>query len=440
MLPRLNAKPARPQREPSAPRQRAADGLWSQALQASPHLSAQRRSIGGAFGAQAGRADPTGPTPVAQLKLDQLSTERLAGHVEASALVETADLVEALQRHAELPDAQTLVGDALLAAADALDVVAVRYRLLIEQLETLAYDTEPAQPELIPAAEWLRSCRAELRREMLAVVLQLPLSSQRDALLQRYPDGALRVGGVLREVTGDEAEPAIGEVLDGRNPVASSYQPALALPFSEGGAQVEDVKQGLLGDCWLLAPLIALMGQAEGRNRIHQMISPNDRAAEAYTVTLFIRDEGQLERKSVVVSSRFPSDQRPAGAVFSFAHNGRRVAEPPPLWPALIEKAMAMVLGGYPALAGSTDGARTAFEAVMGQDSPGNRLGELVTWPLVTAWLDRQVPVVVASGTHYYSVQSADGEGAELRNPHGKTERKTWVQMAAWHAQVPAGF
>ena len=63
--------------------------------------------------------------------------------------------------------------------------------------------------------------------------------------------------------------------------------------------------------------------------------------------------------------------------LFAYAHGGRKVDSPPPLWPVILEKAFAKFVGGYAKLIGSSTGARLAFEAILGRKTPGDRpLGE----------------------------------------------------------------
>ncbi|KAF1754285.1 hypothetical protein GCK72_020845 [Caenorhabditis remanei] len=98
--------------------------------------------------------------------------------------------------------------------------------------------------------------------------------------------------------------------------------------------------QGPLGDCWLIAPLMTI---ARKRDLLEQIIPENDFSVKhgLFLVRLFFNGEWNI----VVVDGHFPLD---ASGGYEFA----RVVCSTELWPCLIEKAVAKMLGGYHNLMG----------------------------------------------------------------------------------------
>ncbi len=215
------------------------------------------------------------------------------------------------------------------------------------------------------------------------------------------------------------------------------------------GVDPNDVQQGLLGDCFLLAALIAVARTDPAA--IARMIHPNGDGT--YNVTLY-RDNYFLffhtgrERVTVRVPAVFPvaTTTTPTGPVTGTAYaqpGDTSAVDGPELWVMLIERAYAQLHGGYRGVdAGGT--ARDTLTAITGQDARTHRVhnrdqlevGSEISLALaaghaVTAGIDNvdrldeaalamlRYPQVV--GHHEYAVESVSlpDRSISLTNPHG---------------------
>ena len=204
-----------------------------------------------------------------------------------------------------------------------------------------------------------------------------------------------------------------------------TYQRVVGELF-RGAPQMSDVTQGSVGDCWLLAPLDAVLTMPDGAARIQRMIRGS---WPQFEVTLYEREEedGPLTTTTVRVTTEFPMHE--GTFAYALAHRptepsgrgGDELRTAAPLWPAVIEKAWAQQEGGYHKLEGGRAPGR-AFEVLLGQDAT-KTLGagtlpkkaeaarELLL-PLVRAGR----PVSVSTRTHYVAVVTADENGLTLRD------------------------
>jgi len=245
------------------------------------------------------------------------------------------------------------------------------------------------------------------------------------------------------------------DVLAGQKPVGRIQ----GRPFVKGKGDVSDVDpndvaQGQLGDCYLLAALAAVAKTDPGV--IRQMVRDNGNGT--YTVTFHlprlglsflgrevrqvvvtpdvpVQSEGSLEPRYAQVGDRTTEGEGP----------GRKeVAE---LWVLLVEKAWAQVKGSYGAIEGGHPG--QAMEAITGQASDSfrtdsksetdlvkdleaaakaghpvtaftpseSRVGEDETWQKLA-----KEKVVYAN--HAYTVTGVEGREIRLRNPWGMRHPK----------------
>jgi len=126
-----------------------------------------------------------------------------------------------------------------------------------------------------------------------------------------------------------------------------------------GEPSIDDIKQGSLGDCYLITALGALATTPGGRKTLREMVSPGGEA-NSYKVTFteFVRGLPG-PKKSVVVDTWIPT----SGGEFMYALKRKPISEASlkdtPLWPAIIEKAYASWKGelipgkqGYDAIEG----------------------------------------------------------------------------------------
>ncbi|MEK7322153.1 MAG: C2 family cysteine protease [Pseudomonadota bacterium] len=364
-----------------------------------------------------------GQAPVMQLFKDLTKAElsKKAGE-KFSELQYVEDLLKALDTY------ETTSNEDPVALATALDQVVVKYKVAKDKLDTEVWDNK--RTDLEPLNEWIVNQYGEVRTERDQVVLLLPIASRREEMLKKFEgDASLTIGDGIRALV-ESGEPDIGKSSE-----EMRYETSIGLPFGEKGPVMEDVKQGELGDCWLLAPLISLVNSKAGQEHIRNMIQPHGSPPEAYTVRLF--DVGEkFAPRSVTVSSRFPAykSKKSGNIRFIYAHGGHRVDDPPPLWPAIIEKALAKLLKGFTQLSGSTRGAKMAFESILGREAPqqpllGEPLIKEQDQQLVAKLVTEGKLVVVSTETHYWSVMEGGVEGLVLRNPHGKTEKMTWSDL-----------
>ena len=129
-----------------------------------------------------------------------------------------------------------------------------------------------------------------------------------------------------------------------------------------------DVKQGALGDCWLIASIACIANFPEEVEALFGNVGASAAADGKYTVRLFdFRSNRVLD---IVVDERVPVSQPPAGRYYpDYSHLAAGMplfAKPSQaeIWPLILEKAMAKLFGGYQGLSGGCES--TAFRAFTG--------------------------------------------------------------------------
>ena len=102
----------------------------------------------------------------------------------------------------------------------------------------------------------------------------------------------------------------------------------------ENKIEMEDIKQGTLGDCYFLASTAAL---TEYPNLIYQMFKTKEINSEGYfEIILFIDGKFQI----VIIDDYLPIDIRTGKEIYARGNNNE-------LWVCLLEKAWAKINGGY---------------------------------------------------------------------------------------------
>jgi hypothetical protein len=145
------------------------------------------------------------------------------------------------------------------------------------------------------------------------------------------------------------------------------------------GPNAGDVKQGFIGDCFLMAAMGAVAASNPGA--IKALFSPQESGAGSYTVSLFKKDDntGDLVKHAVAVDSMMPAQndaglsqgaEAGPGTKLAYAGNNDTTASAK-LWPSLIEKAYAILNNGMAAIGGGGSPA-TAMEALTGVESQGD--------------------------------------------------------------------
>ncbi|MBB4934995.1 Flp pilus assembly pilin Flp [Lipingzhangella halophila] len=185
--------------------------------------------------------------------------------------------------------------------------------------------------------------------------------------------------------------------------------PQESLWGDDGEPTLDDIQQGSLGDCWLLAAAGALVHNDPGA--IEDMIEENDNG----TFTVTFSDTGE----EITVTPDLPS------------YGGPIYADPGDdnvLWPAILEKALAEREGGYEELHGGLGD--TALQTLTGD----GRHVENFTPDDLEDWSDGGAPIVVSTQAgrgslyrpegdlvsyHAYTVTNVEDGMVELHNPWG---------------------
>jgi len=166
------------------------------------------------------------------------------------------------------------------------------------------------------------------------------------------------LAGIL---AGSQSEPP----MLGKHEDKGKYAEVKGTPFV-GGASPDDIQQGALGDCYLLAALAAVA--KANPKLIESMIT--DKGDGTYDVKLY-EDKGwfskDLQPVTVNVTGTFPVNEKGEPL---YGHSG----DPTELWVMIIEKAYAKLKGGYKKIAGGFGG--PALEAITGKASIRYQLGD----------------------------------------------------------------
>lgn len=217
------------------------------------------------------------------------------------------------------------------------------------------------------------------------------------------------------------------------------------------GAKPEDVKQGALGDCYLLAALAAVA--RANPKVIEEMIKDNGDGT--YDVSIYV-DKGwfskDLQKQTVKVDATFPTKDGKA----VYAKPGEAGPSGPRLWVMLIEKAYAKLKGGYDDIEGGFGA--PAMEAITGKasqelkpkDYPDDILasmldkvmkeGHAVTvgadWYLLKSTKEKAAADGIPSLQHEYALKGVDvkGQTIDLQNPwgHSHIEKLPMDKFKKW--------
>lgn len=226
-----------------------------------------------------------------------------------------------------------------------------------------------------------------------------------------------------------------------------TYQRFNGAPFVQGKGDanelaMNDVRQGAVGDCFLMASIAAVV-QAYP-DVVRRLIHP--KGGGKYDVTLYVRGVA----RSVEVDDQFPASDVRGTSVAGYAGTGDKDGDRREIWPMLIEKAYAKLKGGYGAIQGGSvpDGLGaltgknssvipvTASFATEQKIQRGLERAQKEGQPMVAAtdeFTDEQAREAKELGLiakHAYAVRHVDDDRIELYNPHGHTHVTLTVAQA----------
>lgn len=213
------------------------------------------------------------------------------------------------------------------------------------------------------------------------------------------------------------------------------YRPIGAASFI-GEPHHGDVRQGTLGNCKLMSAMQALAARPGGRARLKKIFVPGEQDG---TYVVQLRTDlsptapgGGLAY--IPVDNYFPVRRdtgRPIYALYK-----RNTKDTFPIWPALLEKAVAVAWGGYRNLVEVTlsritdDTIFATFGVAPSGDTTKNKLVTMSKSALqintfVTKPFKQGATFTAAGRTHNYAVIDADKDGIILADPRSAPKTST---------------
>jgi hypothetical protein len=210
-----------------------------------------------------------------------------------------------------------------------------------------------------------------------------------------------------------------------------AYEPYDSILW-DGAPKLADVAQGALGDCYLLASMGAVV--AQDPSKISRLFSPTKSGQASYTVTLHLpTHDGKMEPHPVVIDSELPTKladvqrRAPVYALMGKSTSDKKT----PMWPALLEKAYAKLVGGY-VVAGQGGSSAYAMSVITGVASEAlsipakndellakfkqlKKAGEAVTAATIDSLSSSgKSGFTLKDKSYHFAITNSDGEGSEL--------------------------
>jgi hypothetical protein len=238
-------------------------------------------------------------------------------------------------------------------------------------------ETEPgqAQPDPAPARPDHKLLRSLQQTAGNHAVSQLVARQEEESAEAAPPAGLQTLQGDESTLTGariaitDELMALVGGESEQAEPSklkkhrgTATYGEVEGTPFGGATPSPADVKQGAIGDCYLLAALAAVA--KANPSIIEGMIKDNGDGTYDVSIYEDVAWFGKdLKKKTVKVTQTFPLDEKgdPIYAKKATGLDGK-----PALWVMLIEKAYAQLKGGYEDIGGGGDSGE-ALEAITGK-------------------------------------------------------------------------
>jgi hypothetical protein len=247
-------------------------------------------------------------------------------------------------------------------------------------------------------------------------------------------------------------QPAVTET-DGKNDPISGYMQYRG-PLWNGHPKAKDVDQGAISDCYIMSPAAALA--AKDPEAIMRLFGDHEPNQSHYKVTLY---RGKHHKPvTVTVDCAFPSKGNLEEGKGRPVYAGKKgdnsdvstENEKAPLWPLLLEKAFAMVMGGgkddegYESLDGGGRADKGGFEMLTGKKShlstfedAGDAMHKLKSMmkngrevccntkdPETQEGAGEELKKAGLAPWHFYWLHHIDGDKLHFRNPWGHDHPK----------------
>lgn len=277
----------------------------------------------------------------------------------------TRHSIEAVQRMAPLRVGVEAAATGIDQSIDAIDRLISDLEAVETASDELTRDIFAFLTDAAPlGAVWLNDFSLYVRNAALRRRRDNIVSDQAEAV-RRCADALARV-----HVDAHEDDPNFGIAEYKGTPLHEGRLLDVPLFGTSDDVNGDQVRQGMVGDCWLMATMMSLADADP--EFVKRMVIDNEDGT--YTVKLY--KDGK--RHDVVVDGDFLLNDKEQPA---FAGGGKNATA---LWPLLVEKAIAQDLGGYDAIV--SDQSNRAMKILLGEhpkqdiNSQAGIMGRLRNW------------------------------------------------------------